>query len=289
MSKLSVLIPSRNEQFLTKTVDDIFAKATEPIEIIVVLDGYWPDPILADRPNLTLVHRGAAQGMRPAINAAVSIAKGKYLMKCDAHCMFAEGFDEVLKADCESDWVVVPRRRSLDAENWSVIEKAPYDHMFLSYPNTPGDFGGAGYHGKVWQERDRDPEHNKEPIFDLMSFQGSCWFMHRDYFYFLELMDVENYGTFWQEAQEIGIKCWYSGGRVVRNTKTFYAHLHKGKKYGRGYFLDKRELRKPVKFTNEFIANPVWDKKVEGRDLRWLVQHFWPIPGWPKDWLEKNV
>jgi hypothetical protein len=124
MAKVSILIPSRNEQFLPQTVDDIFAKAAGDIEVIAVLDGYWPDPILRDRPNLVLIHRGQAQGMRPAINSAARIAKGDFFMKCDAHCMFAKGFDETLKADCDGDWVVVPRRYSLDPRDFLYVGDA---------------------------------------------------------------------------------------------------------------------------------------------------------------------
>ena len=42
MSKLSVIVPARNELFLNKTVDDLFAKAHGDVEVIAVLDGYWP-------------------------------------------------------------------------------------------------------------------------------------------------------------------------------------------------------------------------------------------------------
>ena len=122
MSKLSVIVPSRNELFLPQTVKDLLTKALGEIEVIVVLDGYWPDPQLPDKDNLILPHRGQARGMRNAINSAPSIASGKYLMKCDGHCMFAEGFDEVLKADCDDDWVVIPRRKRLDAENWCPVD-----------------------------------------------------------------------------------------------------------------------------------------------------------------------
>lgn len=289
MSKLSVVIPSRNEQFLPQTVDDIFAKAAGDIEVIAILDGYWADPLPKENPNLHYIHRGTPLGMRDGINSGVAIASGKYIMKCDAHCMFDEGFDEKLKEDCDEDWVIVPRRYSLDPELWERRKKAPFDHMLLSYPDNPLDYGGAGYHGKAWRERDRLPEFSQEPVFDLMSFQGSCWFIHRDYFYYLELMDEKNYGPFWQEAQEIGIKAWYSGGYVKRNTKTWYAHLHKGKKYGRGYFLAKSHLRQPVRYTNEWIFSPVWHKLANGRNLRWLVQHFWPVPGWPSDWAPDDV
>ncbi len=79
MSKVSIIIPSRNERFLPQTVDDIFRNAAGDIEVIVVLDGYWPDPILADRPNLTLIHFSQARGMRPAINAGAAAARGRAL------------------------------------------------------------------------------------------------------------------------------------------------------------------------------------------------------------------
>ena len=94
MSKLSVIIPSRNEMFLAKTVEDILAKAHGDIEVIAILDGYWPTPLLKTDNRLIVLHRGKPMGMRAAVNAAAAIAKGKFIMKCDAHCMFAAGFDD---------------------------------------------------------------------------------------------------------------------------------------------------------------------------------------------------
>jgi hypothetical protein len=38
---VSVIVPSRSERFLVPTVTDLLAKAQGPIEILVVLDGYW--------------------------------------------------------------------------------------------------------------------------------------------------------------------------------------------------------------------------------------------------------
>src|SRR3972149_437337 len=94
---LSVIIPSRNEQYLTKTVDDLFAKATGEIEVIVILDE--KDQELKTRPNL-IVHKKIGQpGMKSAINQGVDLARGEYIMKTDAHCMFGIGFDAILIAD----------------------------------------------------------------------------------------------------------------------------------------------------------------------------------------------
>ena len=70
---------------------------------IVVLDAYWPDPPLDPHKNLIVVHRGKVGGMRSNVNIGTRVATGKYIMKCDDHCMFGEGFDETLKADCEED------------------------------------------------------------------------------------------------------------------------------------------------------------------------------------------
>jgi glycosyltransferase involved in cell wall biosynthesis len=288
---LSVVIPARNEQFLQKTIDNLLEHAEGEIEVIAVLDGYWPDPALRDDPRLKIIHRGVSHGMRQAINAGVALAKGEYILKIDAHCMVGQGFDKILIADCQDNWVMVPRRKRLDAENWCVQDcgKPDVDYMFLSAPTDPNDFGGAGLHGKIWDEKNKDPELKKVEIDDLMSFQGSAWFMKKSYFYELELMDEETYGGFAQEAPEIGLKCWLSGGRVVVTKRTWYAHLHKGKKYGRGYRLSNDALIHGNKGTNRFITGKAWHKQIH--DLKWLVDKFSPCPTWEGyEWgsFEKN-
>lgn len=289
MGRVSVIIPSRNERFLPQTVDDVFRNATGDVEVIAVLDGYWPTPILEDRPNLKIVHFSEARGMRRAINAGVAVASGDYILKCDGHCAFSEGFDEVLQADCDDDWVVIPRRYSLDAEAWERKAKHAIDYMYLSYPNNPGDWGGAGYHGREWVQKNQDLGLRDVLIDDQMSFQGSGWFMPRRYFYYLELMDWINWGGFWQEAQEIGFKAWLSGGQVKVNKKAWYAHLHKGKKYGRGYFLNTSHLVQGTEFGKKFAEGDQWSKCIH--DVAWLVDKFWPVPEWPSDrelWTEKG-
>jgi len=283
-NKVSIVIPSRNEQFLSNTIKDLLKNARGDIEIIAVLDGYWekPEKIVEDN-RVIYLHKGESEGMRAGINSAVAVSTGEFIIKVDGHCMFGEGFDEILKKDCEEDWVVVPTRKRLDAENWCIqdVGKPDIDYMFLSFPNDPADFGGAGLNGKVWEEKNRDPELKNKKIDDLMSSQGSMWFMRRSYFDFLELMDEENYGTFWNEFQEIGLKAWLSGGRVVVNKNTWYAHLHKGKKYGRGYFLAEKELIKGRNYTNKWINEKVWHK--QKYNLAWLVEKFYPVPTWSED------
>ncbi len=281
---VSIVIPSRNEPFLQKTIEDLLLNAEAEIEIIVNLDGFWPEPIVSD-PRVRYIHRGAPIGMRPGINSAVAIARGEYIMKIDAHCMVDKGFDVKLVADCEDNWIVIPRRKRLDAENWTVqdVGKPDIDAMYLSFPDNPSDFGGPGLNGRIW--RGRDVARLSHLIDDEMSFQGSCWFMKRTYFYELELMDYESYGSFWNEAQELGLKAWLSGGAVKRNKKTWYAHLHKGKKHGRGYNLDTRLMKQGAIFTKKWIHNEAWSKQT--KPFSWVIKHFWPVPGWPADWEDQ--
>jgi glycosyltransferase involved in cell wall biosynthesis len=136
---VSVVIPARNEPYLKKTILDLLEKAAGEIEIIVNLDGYWPAPEdIVDNPKVIYIHRSKALGMRAGINSGVAIAKGEYILKSDAHCMFiCAGFDSVLKQDIKDNWVVVPRRYPLDPEKWQIEERSdnkyPIDRMYLSH------------------------------------------------------------------------------------------------------------------------------------------------------------
>ena len=241
-----------------------------------MLDGYWPEPPLEDRKNLVIVHHGAKQGMRASINHAAAIARGRYLMKCDAHCAFDEGFDEKLRAVCEDRMVVIPRRYSLDAENWCIKKEKPaIDAHYLCYPYLKPE--ELGLHGNIWLERGK--ERRDVLVDDEMSSQGSCWFMRSRHFRRLGGLSENGYGTFVQEFQEIGLKTWLDDGRVVVNKKTWYAHLHKGRKYGRGYFIDKREMIDGTHYSMHYWMNDQWEKRKH--DILWLVKKFWPVPGWP--------
>ncbi len=282
--------------FLTKTIKDILAKAKGPIEIIPVLDGYWPpaEEIVDDK-RVVYLHFGEARGMRNAINCAANLAKGEFLLKSDGHCMFAEGFDQVLKAgvpeyvaklDPGTDpdhWITIPRRNRLDAENWTIqdVGKPPVDYEALS---SPAD---DGVKGNLWPERTLaridKPEYE---IDENLSFQGSCWFMPRSHYLDrLGGMSEVGYETFVREAQEIGLKTWLGGGKIFTNKRTWYAHLHKGKNYGRGYFIDTREIDRGNKYCDDFWFNNRWPEAKH--DLAWLIERFMPVPTWTPELIEQ--
>jgi glycosyltransferase involved in cell wall biosynthesis len=268
---VSIIIPSRKEPYLSKTIKDLLVKAKGEIEIIAILDGYWEkaEDIVID-PRVNYLHFATSKGMRACINSGVALARGEHILKTDAHCMFDKGFDEILVRDHRSNWVVVPRRYALDPEKWEREDnpKYPVDYMYLS----------KDLHGEVWNEKNKDESLKEIEIDDLMSSQGSCWFMEKGYYEWLELLDESNYGTFANEFQEIGLKCWLSGGDVKVNKNTWYAHWHKPKSVGRGYSLDGKQVEKAELFTRKWLTERNWHK--QSIKLNWLIEKFAPVPTW---------
>lgn len=283
--KVSVLIPSRNERFLPQTVADVLAKARGDLEVLVCLDGYWPQPPLPDDQRVRILHRGTAQGMRPGINALARMATGDCLCKMDGHVMVAEGFDVELAAACEDTWIMVPRRYPLDAERWAIEAgnpKYPIDYHYLSYPWERPEDPTCGLHGTAWTARREARAH--VDLDDEMSSQGSFWFMRRSHWQRLGEMDYRLYGSFISEFQELGLKTWLGGGAVKVNKRTWYAHLHKGKKYGRGYSLGPRH-HSQGQVVEDYWMFDQWAGRTH--DLAWLIEKFWPVPGWPANWQDE--
>jgi glycosyltransferase involved in cell wall biosynthesis len=272
MIDVSVIIPARNEQFLTKTIRDIVSKIELDTEVIAVLEGYWPDEIVDD-PHVHYIHFARSRGMRAALNAGVAIARGKFVMKLDGHCMVGPGFDKVLAETCQDNWVCVPTRHRLDAEAWTIKKgRPPINYLFINDMNDSLD-------GKLWNQKNRDRSLDAERVVDLIGCQGSCYFLPRALWYELELLDEEHYGTFRKDPQEVMFKCWTYGGRCVRVKDTWYAHLHKGRQYGRGYRLNRSDYRKGDEFVKQWWTDSAWDKQqISLRTI--FADHFSDMPGW---------
>lgn len=277
MSKVSIVIPSRNEEYLPHTVKNILEGAKGDIEIIAVLDGYAKKPVLPKDERVKTIWRKEAKGMRDSINTGAKAATGEYLMKCDAHCAFAPDFDTVLKQNCEPDWVVVPRRHAIDKRNWTrhPNKEIYYDFQYISHPKDPN----YTFKGVDWPEYANRVKGQK--IVDLMTSQGSCWFMHKSFFEKIGGLDDKNYGTMGAEAQEVCLKTWLSGGRYVLNRSTWYAHKKKrvGKRKNEyGYRKPAGQWRKSRAYAISCWTKNKWPGQV--RELKWLIDKFKPVPGW---------
>jgi glycosyltransferase involved in cell wall biosynthesis len=289
---LSVLIPHRNCQFLNKTIKDVLTKAEGEIEVIINVDEKRPERVVDD-PRVKYLFPTSPQGLRKGVNACADIAKGKYIMKTDDHCMFGQGFDRILIENHQADnWIQIPRRYSLDAENWKINTSRPYrDYMYIDFPRKGKDHDD-GMHGVEWYERQRERTGPEYDIDDTPSMQGSCYFMTRDYYVnFIGGMQEYpipgevGYGQFSQESQELGFKTWLGGGAMKINKKTWYAHLHKGKTYGRMYSIPgwNDYTVKASNWSAEYWLNNRWEDRVY--DFEWFIDEMFPgMPTWPTDW-----
>jgi len=295
MATVSVLIPARNEPFLNKTIKCVLQSAQGDVEVLVLLDGAPPAKPIPDWQGVRVLANEEAQGIGAASWRLANEATGEYLMKLDAHCLLDNGWDEVLKAHCDYKDLLVPARYQLKDVGWK-RGYGPIHYLFLTYPWLQEPQFGAGLHGKKWQSEDGLgkravgrhyfwPERtwkDRQPLDEIMAFQGSLWFMHRQRF--LELGGVDTRCLLWGESLNIGFKVFMSGGRMMRDKSTWYAHLHKGRRHGRGYWMDKRFMQKINLWSADYWMNDKWEHPLRVRSIRDFVEHFWPIPGWPEDW-----
>jgi hypothetical protein len=296
---LSIVIPSRNEKFLKKTIEDVLEKATGEVEVFPVLDGYdIPNEEIVVDPRVEYVslEKNAFTQKRHGINKVINeLSSGEYVMSLDAHCMMAPGFDTQLAKDHEPNWVQIPRRHRLDADNWCLQPQSdnrpPIDYEYMMFPlryhpmtgspqkpREPGKEHEPALHGFKWDSRTL--ERWDIPIDDTMQFQGSCWFMTKDWFKKNGFMQIEGYTGWGQEAEEIGLTTWKNGGRVVTNKNTWYAHLHKGAQHGRMYYMSKRWITECNNFSYDF-----WVRKNKEFFISY-INKFWPVPNWPENWQE---
>lgn len=220
--KLSVIIPSYKDPILIKTINSLLENSElgDKLEIIVVLDGYWPEFDLVQDDRVRYLHLGKNRGMRGAINAGVAIARGEFLMRTDEHCLFAKGYDRILTESCQPNWIMTARRYYLDVEKWELMDKPFVDCEKLVIQ------GGVKFSGVKWEEQEEKLKDEK--IIESMAMQGSMWLMPRKWWndVILELQ-TDGYGPLIQDSHEMVFKTWKAGGRLMVNKNTYFAHRHR--------------------------------------------------------------
>jgi len=291
MPKVSFIIPSRNETYevapgitvLQRTIQDIYEKAAGDFEVLVAFDGppYQPLP---KHPNLRTFNLPESQGLKHSLNLLAKKAKGKYLLKLDSHCMVSEGIDEILASDMEDNWIVTPRFRTLNAEEWKWQDEKFYDYFYLPCPLTDTQmfrFRAGGH----WIERTR--EKLDASIDENMKLHGSSFFIARKFF-------VETLGGVKEgwidpssgEDIELSLKTWLGpwDGRLMVNKNCWYAHMHKGGQRPRGWGISIRQIINAYLSIAEYWMKDSWKEAVH--PLSWLIDRFWPVPTWPENYQE---
>jgi hypothetical protein len=88
----------------------------------------------------------------------------------------------------------------------------------------------------------------------------------------------ETHGGWGQQGIEVACKAWLSGGRLVVNKKTWFAHWFRG---GSGpgfpYHLSGKAVDRARAYSKDLWLNDRWPQAT--RKFQWLVDKFHP-PGW---------
>lgn len=294
MSKVSIIIPARQELAINlgNTLQSIYENATGEFEVIVGFDGGIaegePEQITDGFPNLQIIKFPDVVGIKTNINAMASMATGKYIYKSDAHCRFGKGFDEILQADMEPDWIVMPRFKIIK-DDWSIQmrdgEEEFYDYFFMHCPFTdPRGFRfKAGGH---WPEMTQQRLTSHPTVDETPQIHGSGWMVSRDYYFnVLQGFPIKDPMGHAMEPINLALKNWLKGGKVMVNKKCWYAHLHqRGDR--RGYTMSKEQENYTYLTTAEHWMG---DKECNLKhDILWFVKEKFPnMPTWDNGWEEK--
>src|SRR3990167_501375 len=291
---LSILIPARNEIFLSKTIEDILKNIEGETEIIAVLDGDWPQTDIIRNKRVNYIIHNEPKGQRISTNEAAKLSQAKYLMKIDAHCAFDKGFDAKMMADMRDDWTMLPIMRNLHAFDWV----CPEGHR--RYQSPSGACETCGKPTKkdiVWIAKKSPATHSfrfdktmhfqywgewsKTQTGDLretMSIQGSCFMLTREKYFELDICS-EDFHSWGQQGVEVACKTWLSGGRVIVNMKTWYAHMFRtrGGDFGFPYSNPQDKVNENRELSRELFQKDKWPKAV--RKFQWILDKFNP-PDW---------
>lgn len=306
---LSIIIPSRNEAFLANTIEDILKKSRGRTQVIATLDGYWPDPPVKHNPHVVLAHYSEPIGQRAAMNVAAKLSRAKYIAKCDAHCGFDEGFDVKLMADMKDNWTIAPIMRNLHAFDW-VCEnghtryqgpsgncgicgaKEHREFRWIGKPNPQNDCYSFNSepHFQYFKEYRSRPEYQKmlaeTGLTETMCLQGSFFMMTREKYWELGVCD-EAFGSWGNQGIEVAIKTWLSGGKCMVSHKTWYGHMFRPRvgDFGFPYPPSGRTQEKAKNYSRDLFFSDKYEKAIH--PLSWLVEKFWPVPGWTQEDLDK--
>lgn len=216
---LSIIIPSYKDPLLHKTIDSLLENATGEIEIIPVLDGYWPPTPIKNDERIKILHLGRNRGMRGAINAGVLVSRGEFIMRMDEHQVVGHGYDRILTESCQLNWIITPLRYFLDPVKWQVMDIPPVDICKLK-------ISGGKFAGVEWKSRSMLLKN--QPIVETMAMQGSCWVMRRKWWdEVIGELQTEGYGPLIQDSHEMVFKTWKKGGHLMVNKNTWHAHKHR--------------------------------------------------------------
>ena len=307
---LTVIIPARNEEFLGRTVQDVLEHSKANTEIVVVLDGYLPTIPLKKDLRVTIIYNPVSVGQRKAVRQGASIARGKYVMKMDAHVAVDDGFDvKMLDAfkKLDDNVTLAPGMRNLHCFDWvcpeghrryqgqsGVCETCgkPTVKDIVWFPKpSPFTFTfrvDKTMHFQYYGELAKRPENQKGALCndgtydpnlrETFSLQGSCYMLTRKRYFEIDI-DSDEFNSWGQQGCEVAMKTWLSGGRVISNINTWYAHMFrtKGGDFGFPYPNPQNKVNENRELSRQLFQHDKWP--LATRKFQWLLDKFNP-PDW---------
>ncbi len=311
MIDLSVLIPARQEEFLDRTIQDVLQHSKANTEVIAILDGYLPNPPLIFNPRVTVLHNPVAVGQRAATNQAAKIAKGKYVMKLDAHCAVDDGFDiKMLEAfkKVGDNVTMIPTMKNLHIFDW-VCPDGHRRYQGLSgvcnecgkptkkdivwipkkSPNTFTFRFDKTMHFQYFGELAKREENRKGALCldgtydpqlrETLSIQGSCFMLTKENYFKWDVCSEEQFHSWGQQGVEVACKTWLLGGRVIANLNTWHAHMFrtKGGDFGFPYSNPQSKVNENREKSRQLFQKDQLPNAVH--TFQWLLDKFNP-PDW---------
>jgi hypothetical protein len=199
-----------------------------------------------------------------------------------------------MMADMQDNWTMVPLMRNLHAFDWV----CPDGHRRYQGPSGVCDkCGKETTRDILWKPKENprsiayrfDKEMHfaywndwgkKQPgeLTESLSIQGSCFMVTRDKYFDLDLCS-EEFNSWGQQGVEVACKTWLSGGRVIINRKTWYAHMFRtqGGDFSFPYENPQSKVVENRKISRELFAEDKWPKAIH--KFQWLINKFQP-PEW---------
>lgn len=252
MTRLSVLIPSKNEPYLQRTVEDILNKIEGDTEIIVGLDRCkeTPNQRILDDDRVRWVTNDLLemlpktqgkenQGQRAMTNCLARLSEAEYLMKVDAHCSFSQGFDTALLSEIDNKTILAPLLLVLDPITWAV--------------NGKKQMAQFGF------DKNLVMQHLEGDVGETPCLQGCAWMVSKDNYWKWNLGD-ETLPSWGMQGVELGIKAYLNGGICKTTRSAYVGHLFRHKDEEFPYEREKE----PGKLANEIMKSRYLNQSIAG-------------------------
>jgi len=228
---LSIVIACHNDSDeLDQTIGSIILNSPEGLfEIVVVDDASTPSPIAApaliDRWHCVRCVRNQHRiGCGPSRYVGACVARGEWLLFTDSHMRFTPGWFDVWQRECGmgSKTLYCGSCLGLDSNNMDVTKAKPY---FAATWNFHGLDKGKPAQMQtfecIWATEQAGN------AYEVPAVMGACYIINRSWF--LELNALRHLRVWGGDEQELSLKTWLAGGRVV-----FMKNLRIGHKFKLG-------------------------------------------------------